>query len=124
MKRFDVLAVEVGADPFTQFGLGQEVLRFNDRALGMNPVRLNPIQPRALNRQWTDHNPHAVGLRGLTVMNANPAAHFLAPMPTSIVPYQQQGSLALSPQWFAEPAEKGGGQVTHRTALYEAHPYL
>src|ERR671914_1499789 len=45
-EMLDVLAVEVGADPLDEFHFAQGAIRFNDGALGVDPLRLDSIQPR------------------------------------------------------------------------------
>src|SRR5512147_1146415 len=105
LKRRDVLAVEVSVDMADEFGFTQEASRFDDRALGMNPARFDPIQPGALNRQLTDHDPHTTDPLGMAVMRPNPTADFLAEMPTGIVPHQQQSLLAIGLQRGADARE-------------------
>src|SRR5919204_3817808 len=58
-EMLDVLAVEVGADPLDEFHFAQGAIRFNDGALGVDPLRLDSIQPRTLDRQSADQDSYS-----------------------------------------------------------------
>jgi len=91
MKRLDVLAVPLGAEPLHEVGLGSAAIRCNDRSLGVNPLGLDPIPPRALDRQATDEHPPLPRALGLPVGLTKPGGHCLTEVPTGIVPNPQEG---------------------------------
>src|SRR5512135_3539953 len=103
-----IFAVEIGANRADELGFAQEVLRFDHGPLGVNPVRCAALQPGTLDRQLTDHDPHATCPLGLPVMSPTPAADFLAQRPAGIIPQQQEGCLGRGRQALTHPVEKGG----------------
>src|SRR5205823_13692763 len=94
----NILAREIGADTPDEFCFAQEPIRFGDCPLGVDPLWLDSIQPRALDRQLADQDSHATLTLGPPVMGANPRADFLADVPTGVVPHQQQCLLAVGLQ--------------------------
>jgi hypothetical protein len=58
-KMLNILAREIGADTPDEFCFAQEPIRFGDCPLGVNPLWLDSIQPRALDRQLADQDSHA-----------------------------------------------------------------
>ena len=84
-KMLNILAREIGADTPDEFCFAQKPIRFGDCPLGVNPLWLDSIQPRALDRQLADQDSHAPLTLGLPVMGANPRADFLAEVPTGVV---------------------------------------
>src|SRR5919109_4118691 len=123
-KMLNILAREVGADTPDEFCFAQEPIRFGDCPLGVDPLWLDSIQPRALDRQLADQDSHAPLPLGPPVMGANPRADFLADVPTGVVPHQQQHLLAVGLQQCADPSEEGGRHRAHGTTVNEANQYL
>src|ERR671915_1571400 len=123
-KMLNILAREVGADTPNELCFAQEPIRFGDCPLGMDPLWLDSIQPRALDRQLADQDSHAPLTLGPPVMGANPRVDFLADMPTGIVPHQQHCLLAVSLQQLADPTEEGGRHMAHGTTINEANQHL
>ena len=78
-----------------QFCYTQLPIRFRNRALAMGPFGLDPIEPRALDRQGTHHHTAAASLLDMPVVRLEPRPHGLADVPRGIVPDQQQGGFAF-----------------------------
>src|SRR5690349_10364952 len=53
-----VVTAVVGASPNLDLLGRQHPLWLHDRLLAMHPPRFDRVQPRALHRQSTDHDPH------------------------------------------------------------------
>ena len=123
-KMLNILAREIGADTPDEFCFAQEPIRFSDCPLGVDPLWLDSIQPRALDRQLAEQDSHATLTLGLPVMGVNPRADFLADVPTGMVPHQPQRLLAVGLQQRADPSEEGGRHRAHGTTLTEANPHL
>src|SRR5689334_5747870 len=51
----------VGIDPCFQFGGTQQLVRFRDGPLAMDPLRFNRVEPRTCARQVADDDAHARG---------------------------------------------------------------
>lgn len=120
----NILAREVGADTPHEFCFAQEPIWFGDCPLGVDPLWLDSIQPRALDRQLADQDSHATLTLGLPVMGANPRADFLADVPTGVVLHQQHCLLAVGLQQRADPSEEGGRHMAHGTTVNEANQHL
>ena len=119
----DVLAVEVGADPLDEFHFAQGAIRFNDGALGVDPLRLDSIQPRTLDRQSADQDSYSAFTLGLPVMGANPGANFLTEVPTGIVPDQQR-RLARGRELLADPQQEGGRDMADGATIDDSDHHL
>jgi hypothetical protein len=120
----NILAREIGADTPDEFCFVQEPIRFGNCPLGVDPLWLDSIQPRALDRQLADQDSHATLTLGLPVRGANPRADFLADVLTGVVPHQQQRLLAVGLQQLADPTEEGGRHMAHGTTFNEANQHL
>jgi hypothetical protein len=107
-----------------RFCFAQEPIRFGDCPLGVDPLWLDSIQPRILERQLADQDSHATLTLGPPVMGVNPRADFLAEVPTGVVPHQPQHLLAVGLQHLADPTEQGGPHRAHRTTRNEANQPL
>src|ERR671914_676796 len=123
-EMLDVLAVEVGADPLDEFHFAQGAIRFNDGALGVDPLRLDSIQPRTLDRQSADRDSYSAFTLGLPVMGANPGANFLTDVPTGIAPDQQQRRLARGRELLADPQQEGGRDMADGATIDESDQHL
>ena len=86
---------QASADSLFHFGGRQEAVRFHNPALGMDPVRLNAVEPGALDglvtRQETDSR---AGLLDLAIVALNPGPHGAAPMPRGVIPNHTPDGLA------------------------------
>ncbi len=113
------------ADALFEFGGREQAVRIKHAATGMEPARLNRIEPGALDGQEAGQDANATTSRlDLLVVSANPGAHVLGEVPGGIVPDQE-------PEAFAEVGESGGGPVeelggdgTDRAATDKAEPDL
>src|ERR687887_1428061 len=109
-----------GADALNEFGGRQQVLRVHDRALAMQPLGLNRIEPGTLaGQQGTDEAHALAALLDVALVLAHPGAHALAIMPGGIVPDQQDGALALLLRPLRTPRQEGDGDRTDGAALDE-----
>lgn len=119
-----MLTPEILANSFDQFFSRQLSLRLDNCSLTMYPMRLNWIQPRALDRQSMSKYSHpAFSLHSLVVL-LDPSAHFLALMPGGIVPDQHQHPLALFSQLPTGPFKKVGSNLADRAALHKSQHQL
>src|SRR5919108_1117393 len=123
---FEVLimvAPEVFTNPRDQLWGSQRALCLNHGSLGMHPMRLNGIQPRALDRQPQSQNAHAAFALHLAVMRLDPATHLLRLMPRGIVPDQSQHALAVRRQLLTNPLEAICRHLTHRPPINKAQEH-
>lgn len=112
-------------DPLSQLARRKQASGFNNRSFAMHPLWLDGIEPGTFGWQSKGQNAHAVAaLSDLLVVFPDPIAHDLTDMPGRIIPDQQPGTLALSGQTLTAPVEKGGGDITDRTAIDKAQPHL
>src|SRR3954447_23152581 len=85
-ERIDLLALEVLTDPLADLGRRQLPIRLQDRPLAVHPARLDRVEPRALDRQVTGHDPPPAVLLNPPVVRLDPGPHPLADVPTGIIP--------------------------------------
>src|SRR5215210_8847610 len=113
------------ADPCGQFARRQQAVRLDHLALGVHPLRLDRVEPGALDRQLTDHQAYPLPARlDLPVMGADPGPDLLADVPGGVVPDQQQRRLAARRRRLAAPVEEDGRYRADRPAVEEAQPDL
>src|SRR5512147_409253 len=103
-ERIELFALEVLADPFLHFGRRQLPVRLQDRALAVDPARLDRVEPRALDRQVTDPDPNPALAFHPPIPLLDPRTHPLADVPAGVVPDQQQRRLPLRRQPTADPS--------------------
>lgn len=115
--------VQCIADPFGQFLRWQQSIGFDHPPLGVAPLGFNRIEPRTLDRQRTDQQPHPLpaGL-DLSVMSPDPVPHGLAAVPGGIVPDQRQHAHAARRRFLTAPVEEGGRRCADWPAVEEAQP--
>lgn len=114
-----MLAPEILANSTGQFFRRHLSIRLDNGSLPMYPMRLNRIQPRALDRQSLSKYSHpAFSLHSLVVL-LDPTPHFLALVPGGIVPDKYQHSLAFFSQLPTDPFKKVGRDLADRAALYK-----
>src|SRR5215210_762179 len=83
------------ADAICHFLSGEQPSGFDDIALGMNPVRLNPVEPGTLTGQGAGNDAHAVALvSDLSIVCPEPGAHRLTDVSGCVVPDHEQRGLA------------------------------
>ena len=83
-------AVQGGADAVDEVSCGEESSRLDDAALGVEPDRLDGIEPGALDRQVAVDNADAnCRLLDLAIVRADPGTDLGADVPGGIVPDQQ-----------------------------------
>jgi hypothetical protein len=115
--------VEGVADPIDQLGGGQQPSRLDHAALGVEPHRLDGIEPRALGRQGaTDDADAGACLLDPLVVSPDPGPDLGADVPGGVVPDQQQGRLAVGLELGATPGQELGGERADRAAVDEAQP--
>src|SRR5689334_25080684 len=85
-ERREVFATEISADPLHGFSRRQFAVRFEDGAFAVHPVRLDAVEPRALDRQGTDHDAHPAFTFDPPIVRPNPGAHPSAVVPGRVVP--------------------------------------
>src|SRR2546426_4433842 len=103
---------KMGTHTLSQLLSRKQPVGFNDGPLAMDPLRLNGVEPGTFGRQKEreDADTLALGFH-LGIVFAYPSANDLAPMPGSIVPNEQPGSLPLLCQALTAPVEKLGRNV-------------
>src|SRR5579862_6404578 len=113
------------ADAILQFAGGEQARGLDDLALGMDPVRLDRIEPWAFDRQGAREDAHALPLAlDLEIPVADPGADGAADLPGGVVPDQEQDGLALRFELGAAPAQERGRHRAERPAVDEAQPGL
>ena len=116
---------KVCTDAVCHFLGGEQACWLDDVAFSMNPVRLDAVEPGTLGGQVAGHDAYTLALLpDLSIVCANPVAHFLADVPGGIVPDHDQGGLAHLFQLLAAPSQILGGDGTNRATLHKAQPYL
>src|SRR4051812_6317854 len=86
---------ESRTESLSQFGHGQGTVRFENAALGVQPLGFNGIEPGTLDRQRTDEQTNALGaVFGVLVVLMKPLTHGLAELPGGVIPNQSQDTLA------------------------------
>jgi hypothetical protein len=69
---------KVGTDSVRHFLSREQACRFDDVALAVNPLRLNPIEPGTLAGQVEGDDAHAgVVLSDRTIVGSDPGAHLV-----------------------------------------------
>jgi hypothetical protein len=79
--------MKVGRDTLHELVRSEQANGFNDLALGMNPMRLNAIEPRTLAGQEEGHDAHtfALSLAG-SIVCLEPGTHGFTDVPSCVVP--------------------------------------
>lgn len=115
-----MLAPEIVTDSFYQFFSRQLSLWLDNRSLAVYPMRLDWIQPRAFDWQSQSKYPHpAFSLHSLIVL-LDPTPHFLALVPTGIVPDQNQHPFAFFSQLPNYPFKEVGRHLAHGATFYKS----
>src|ERR1700741_4490739 len=82
----------------------EQPIGFDDRPFPMYPLRLNGIQPRALDRQPASEDADTLaGLLDVLIMLPQPPPDLVADVPRRVVPDQQHGGKPLGRQPLAAP---------------------
>src|ERR1043165_6165591 len=114
----------IGTDTIPDLSCGQRPIGFTDSFLAVLPLRLDRVEPRALDRQPTDQDADPTLLLGAAVVFLEPAAYPLADVPGGVIPDQQQRRLAFGGQLLTDPAQEVLGDLADRATVHETqqHP--
>ena len=111
---------EDGANPGNHFVGSQLSVGFDNFSFGMDPERLNCIQPGALFGQQAYQQSHALPrLLDLTIMLAQPCDHGFAHMPGGMVPKEDEYPLAASQRFGADPLQILDRQITAGISVHK-----
>jgi len=86
----------------------------------MDPTGFDRIEPGALDRQQAGQNSYPTLSFGDSVMGFDPVGDQMANVPGCVIPYQEQGLLALTLEFLTYPLKEGDGYLTNGTAIYKA----
>src|SRR2546430_8139028 len=118
-------AAKVSTHTFSQLLSREQSIRFHNRLLGMDPLRLDRVEPGTFGGQKERQNAHAFTLLlDLLIVLTNPATHHLADMKGGVIPDEQPRGLSLRLQSLATPLQKLGGQGADRSTGDEAQRHL
>src|SRR5260221_6656430 len=116
-------AGKVAADTVGHLVGREQPRRFDDRALAVDPLGLNGVEPGTLDRQTADEEAHAVPIvLDLAVVGPDPGADRLADMPGGVVPDHHPDRHALLLQLGVAPRQEGDGDGADRPAIHKAQP--
>src|SRR6266487_1872912 len=120
-----IRAPKVRTNSLGQLLGGKQAILLDHIAFGMNPLRLNRIEPGTFGRQKKGQNTHPFALLlDLLVVLSDPGLHQLAHVKGGIIPNQQPVGLALHLQLGATPLQKLGGESTHRATINKAQRHV
>ncbi len=115
----------VGVDARLQFISGQDSLRFQDRALAVDPFRFDRVEPGAFRRQVARQDAHTSAcLFDDPMMVPNPPTNGLARVPRRGIPDLDPGPDACGRELGATPREKLRRQRTNGLSCGETNPDL
>jgi hypothetical protein len=89
----------------------------------MHPLRLNPVEPRALGRQLAQHQATAAVALDTPGMRLDPGPHCAAAMPRGMVPDDQEGLLRFLGQLRGQPAQELGRDATDWATIDNAQQH-
>src|SRR5215212_5245239 len=116
-------AIEDPAYPLGKLVCSEEPLRLHDLALGVHPLGLDRVQPRALLRKQATHDPHpAPALFDFSVVFSEPSPHLFGDMPARVVPDEQQRLLSRRLELLAAPRKKPRRYGRNRPSVHEPDP--
>src|SRR5262249_56044634 len=104
-------ATEIVTRPPLDLRRRQQLLRFDDGTLAVDPLRLDRIEPGTLARQSAHQDAHPAFPLDPAVVLLDPAPHPRADVPGSNVPNQQPRLLALPGPFAADPRTEGPDDV-------------
>src|SRR4051794_31415848 len=81
---------EGGTDPLLHLARGEQPGGLHDASLAVDPLRLDRVEPRALDRQPAGHDAHPTVAVGTLVVRPQPAPDRGAAVPAGVVPDQDQ----------------------------------
>src|SRR5215212_2222581 len=117
--------VEDQAYSLSQLVSCEQSVRLDHLALGMNPLGLHRVEPRALLGQKAAYDPHSLATAfDLTVVRGNPRSDLPGDVPGSVVPDQHPNPLARRLKLLAAPRKEAGGYGAHGPPIHKAQPYL
>src|ERR687897_2628575 len=115
------------AHPLGKLVRPQQTVRLDHFALGVDPLGLYGVQPRALLRKKTTHDPHpsfAAALLDAAVVSSEPAPDLPGDMPARVVPDEEQNLLADLFELLAAPLKELGRYGTDGPSVNEAQPHV
>jgi hypothetical protein len=100
-KMVEQWTIKVLTDPTLHFVSGEQTSRFHDGSLAMHPMRVNAVEPRALDRQPAGNDAHPgfalpLSRQHTAIVLREPGTHYLPHVPGSIIPDEDQHLLALA----------------------------
>src|SRR5262245_1100218 len=116
-KRLKLLRAEVITDPDCDLMGRQQAIWLHDRSLAVDPLRLDRVEPGALDGQATRHDPDTAFRLDPAIVCLDPGADPLADVPTRVVPDQQQRRLAFGRQAVTDPTQEVLRHLADRPAL-------
>src|SRR5829696_4596214 len=118
-----VRTTEHPAHPLGKLVRPQQTIRLDHFALGVDPLGLYGIQPRALLRKKATHDPHALpALLDAAVVFPEPPSDLFGDVPTGVVPYEEEDLLSRRFEFLRTPREKPRRYGTDGPAVHEAQP--
>ena len=88
--------------------------------MGLDPVEPGTFGWQPAGDQLKALFPLALRCKRSLIMVLDPSSHVQASMPGGVIPDQHERALAYSFELLAEPLQKVGGHLTHRSAIDEA----
>ncbi len=120
-----VLTAEDGTDPIGEFLGAEQAVGLDHFALGVDPARLDRVEPGTLDRQVAGDDPNALPLPlDSSVVLVNPGPDLAADVPGGVVPGHQERGLAKGFEPTADPVEELGRDRRDRPTVDEAQPDL
>src|SRR5215469_13349538 len=101
----------------------QKPSRFDNRALAMDPLRLNAVEPGALGRQPARDDAHATCASASLsphrlMMRTQPGFDLLTHVPGSVIPNEHEHTFPLCLDLLTQPLEEVSGHLADGTARY------
>src|SRR5919205_2400801 len=103
------------AEALLELGPAELARRLDYRALAVDPLGLDRVEPRALARQPADQEAAATaGLLDRAIVRPDPGPHLAADVPGGVVPDQRQHLDAFGRELLGDPGEEGAGHRADR----------
>src|SRR5215208_754383 len=118
-------AVKHPANSVGKLVCSEQSVRFDHLALGMHPLRLDGVKPRALFGEQAAHDPHSLArLFDVAVVRTEPPPELFGDVPAGVVPDENHDLLSESLELFAAPRKEPRRYGTHGSAIHEPQPRL
>src|SRR3954447_22865764 len=103
----------------------EEPVRLYDLALGVYPLGLDGVKPRAPLRKQATDDPHPLAaLFDAAVVFPEPPSHLFGEVPRSVVPDEQQDLLSRRLELLGAPREEPRRYGRNRPSVHESQPCL